>query len=230
MLPGPRESRVGGGWGASSCGHLPAPVTNRGAPQPRRVTSSCPHRCWGQGGAWHSLAGASSPVLGSAHPSHRWTCSCRGFHAPSPPHPHSVVRLCPCAGPSCLPEPHAGQVMASAKPRGSQRTCPAPAKPGCHPYATDLSCTSPSLSVQSPVLPLLSRSPSETNLASPVEPLAAPVPLRSPTGTGTGRVGTFIALGLPAARWLQAPGAWAGVRDGPGGLLLMLLSLQAQPR
>ncbi|NXO40999.1 WNK4 kinase, partial [Locustella ochotensis] len=82
---------------------------------------------------------------------------------------------------------------------------------------SDLSCTSPSLSVQSPVLPLLSRSPSETNLASPVEPLAAPVPLRSPTGTSAGRVGTCSALGLPVARWLQAPGAWAGVRDGPGG-------------
>ncbi|OWK54776.1 Serine/threonine-protein kinase WNK4 [Lonchura striata] len=67
--------------------------------------------------------------------------------------------------------------------RGSQRTCPALAEAGCHPYATDLSCTSPSLSVQSPVLPLLSRSPSETNLASPVEPLAAPVALGSPTGT-----------------------------------------------
>ncbi|RLV76559.1 hypothetical protein DV515_00016854 [Chloebia gouldiae] len=76
-----------------------------------------------------------------------------------------------------------GQVMASAKPRGSQRTCPALAEAGCHPYATDLSCTSPSLSVQSPVLPLLSRSPSETNLASPVEPLAAPVALGSPTGS-----------------------------------------------
>ncbi|XP_053856276.1 serine/threonine-protein kinase WNK4 isoform X2 [Vidua macroura] len=48
---------------------------------------------------------------------------------------------------------------------------------------SDLSCTSPSLSVQSPVLPLLSRSPSETNLASPVEPLAARVPLGTPTGT-----------------------------------------------
>ncbi|KAM7029939.1 serine/threonine-protein kinase WNK4 isoform 3-T3 [Acridotheres tristis] len=48
---------------------------------------------------------------------------------------------------------------------------------------SDLSCTSPSLSVQSPVLPMLSRSPSETNLASPVEPLAAPVPLGSPTGS-----------------------------------------------
>ncbi|XP_058713858.1 serine/threonine-protein kinase WNK4 isoform X1 [Poecile atricapillus] len=50
---------------------------------------------------------------------------------------------------------------------------------------SDLSCTSPSLSVQSPVLPLLSRSPSETNLASPVEPPAAPVPLRSPTGSAS---------------------------------------------
>lgn len=96
--------------------------------------------------------------------------------------------------------------MASAKPRGSQRTCPAPAEPGCHPYATDLSCTSPSLSVQSPVLPLLSRSPSETNLASPVEPLAAPAPLGSPTGTSAGTTGMFIALGLPAARWLEALG------------------------
>ncbi|XP_053821313.1 serine/threonine-protein kinase WNK4 isoform X2 [Vidua chalybeata] len=113
-----------------------------------------------------------------------WTCSCRGSRAPSPPHPHSVVRLCPCAGPSCLPKPHTGQVMASAKPRGSQRTCPALAEAGCHPYAPDLSCTSPSLSVQSPVLPLLSRSPSETNLASPVEPLAARVPLGTPTGSG----------------------------------------------
>ncbi|NXR22258.1 WNK4 kinase, partial [Cinclus mexicanus] len=82
---------------------------------------------------------------------------------------------------------------------------------------SDLSCTSPSLSVQSPVLPLLSRSPSETNLASPVEPLAAPVPLVSPTGTSAGRVGMFIALGLPAAHWLQAPGAWAGVRGNPWG-------------
>ncbi|KAI1230278.1 Serine/threonine-protein kinase WNK4, partial [Lamprotornis superbus] len=132
------------------------------------------------------------------------------------------------SGPSYLPKPHAGQV--TAKPRGSQRTCPALAEPGCHPYATDLSCTSPSLSVQSPVLPMLSRSPSETNLASPVEPLAAPVPLGSPTGTIAGRVGKFIALGLPAARWFQALGAWAGIRDGPGGLHLMLLSLQAQCR
>ncbi|NXJ17736.1 WNK4 kinase, partial [Dicrurus megarhynchus] len=71
---------------------------------------------------------------------------------------------------------------------------------------SDLSCTSPSLSVQSPVLPLPSRSPSETNLASPVEPLAAPAPLGSPTGTSAGRMGMFTALGLPAARWLEALG------------------------
>nr|XP_041577377.1 serine/threonine-protein kinase WNK4 isoform X2 [Taeniopygia guttata] len=59
---------------------------------------------------------------------------------------------------------------------------------------SDLSCTSPSLSVQSPVLPLLSRSPSETNLASPVEPLAAPGALGSPTApvcpTGSEAVGS----------------------------------------
>ncbi|NXH25609.1 WNK4 kinase, partial [Myiagra hebetior] len=71
---------------------------------------------------------------------------------------------------------------------------------------SDLSCTSPSLSVQSPVLPLLSRSPSETNLASPVEPPAAPTPLGSPTGTSAGRMGMFTALVLPAARWLEALG------------------------
>ncbi|NXE69388.1 WNK4 kinase, partial [Calcarius ornatus] len=60
---------------------------------------------------------------------------------------------------------------------------------------SDLSCTSPSLSVQPPVLPLLSRSPSETNLGSPVEPLAAPLPLGSPSGTSAGSVAVFIALG-----------------------------------
>lgn len=107
--------------------------------------------------------------------------------------------------------------MASGKPRGSQRTRPAPAEPGCHSCVPDLSCTSPGLSVQSPVLPMLSRSPSETNLASPVEPPAAPAPLGSPTGTSSGRMGAFIALGLPAPRWFEALGAWAGVRDSPGG-------------
>ncbi|NXH45892.1 WNK4 kinase, partial [Dicaeum eximium] len=102
---------------------------------------------------------------------------------------------------------------ALGSPVRSQRTRPALAEPGCHPCATDLSCTSPSLSVQSPVLPVLSRSPSETNLASPVEPLAAPGPQGSPTGTSAG---TFMALGPPAARCLQALGAWAGAGGGPG--------------
>ncbi|NXI04442.1 WNK4 kinase, partial [Pachycephala philippinensis] len=105
-----------------------------------------------------------------------------------------------------LPKGPEAESAVGSPPRGSQRTCPALAEPGCHPYATDLSCTSPSLSVQSPVLPLLSRSPSETNLPSPVEPPAAPAPLGSPTGTSAGRMGTFTALGLPAARWLEALG------------------------
>ncbi|NXE43993.1 WNK4 kinase, partial [Ptilorrhoa leucosticta] len=105
-----------------------------------------------------------------------------------------------------LPKGPEAESAVGSPPRGSRRTCPALAEPGCHPCATDLSCTSPSLSVQSPVLPLLSRSPSETSLASPVEPLAAPAPLGSPTGTSAGRVGTFMALGLPAARWLEALG------------------------
>ncbi|NXU47746.1 WNK4 kinase, partial [Turnix velox] len=39
---------------------------------------------------------------------------------------------------------------------------------------SDLGCTSPSLSVQSPVLPSLSSSLSDTNLSSPAEPPAAP--------------------------------------------------------
>ncbi|NXL25200.1 WNK4 kinase, partial [Setophaga kirtlandii] len=62
---------------------------------------------------------------------------------------------------------------------------------------SDLSCASPSLSVQPPVLPLLSRSPSETNLGSPEEPPAAPVPLGSPSGTSAGRVGLGAASCSP---------------------------------
>ncbi|NXY08046.1 WNK4 kinase, partial [Pteruthius melanotis] len=105
-----------------------------------------------------------------------------------------------------LPKGPEAQSAVGSPPRGSQRACPALAEPACHPCATDLSCTSPGLSVQSPILPLLSRSPSETSLASPVEPLPAPAPLGSPTGTSAGRMGTIIALGLPAARWLEALG------------------------
>ncbi|NXF24240.1 WNK4 kinase, partial [Rhodinocichla rosea] len=72
---------------------------------------------------------------------------------------------------------------------------------------SDLSCTSPGLSVQSPVLPLRSRSPSETNLASPVEPLAAPVPLGSPSGTSAGRVGLGAASCSPGQGQEWALGA-----------------------
>lgn len=214
----PQGVQGGRGWVHPSCGHLPAPVMSQGAPQPKRVSSSHPHRWWGQGGAQQGLGMA---WLGPLSPCWAQLILLTGGPAAAGALAlHLLLILTQwyvCADPSCLPKPHTGQVMASAKPRGSQRTRPALAEPGCHPCATDLSCTSPSLSVQSPVLPLLSRSPSETNLASPVEPLGAPVPLRSPTGTSAGRAGTFTALGLPAPRWLQAPGAWAGVRGGPGG-------------
>ncbi|NWS62210.1 WNK4 kinase, partial [Chunga burmeisteri] len=59
---------------------------------------------------------------------------------------------------------------------------------------SDLGCSSPSLSVQSPVLPSLSSSPSEHDLASPAELPAAPAGelwptlLGSPAGTSPGRV------------------------------------------
>ncbi|NXL36449.1 WNK4 kinase, partial [Glaucidium brasilianum] len=73
---------------------------------------------------------------------------------------------------------------------------------------SDLGCTSPSLSVQSPVLPSLSSSPSENDLASPAEVPAAPAgelcprPLGSLPGPGVN-----IPPGLP--------GAGGGLR-GPG--------------
>ncbi|KAL9823640.1 serine/threonine-protein kinase WNK4 isoform 2-T2 [Geothlypis trichas] len=72
---------------------------------------------------------------------------------------------------------------------------------------SDLSCASPSLSVQTPVLPLLSRSPSETNLGSPEEPPAAPVPLGSPSGTSAGRVGLGAASCSPGQGQEGALGA-----------------------
>ncbi|NXV90681.1 WNK4 kinase, partial [Calonectris borealis] len=64
---------------------------------------------------------------------------------------------------------------------------------GCHPCAADMGCTSPSLSVQSPVLPSLSSSLSENDFASPAELPAVPAhELRptlpgSPAGTSAGR-------------------------------------------
>ncbi|XP_076212855.1 serine/threonine-protein kinase WNK4 isoform X4 [Aptenodytes patagonicus] len=50
---------------------------------------------------------------------------------------------------------------------------------------SDLGCTSPSLSVQSPVLPSLSSSPSENDLASPAELPAAPAHELQPTLPGS---------------------------------------------
>ncbi|NXF12805.1 WNK4 kinase, partial [Smithornis capensis] len=81
---------------------------------------------------------------------------------------------------------------------------------------SDLGCTSPSLSVQSPVLPPLSRSPSETDLAvaGPTEPPAAPTPLGSPAGTSIGRAGHVLRTG--ATRWLKVLGSLVGGR-GPLG-------------
>ncbi|NWU06898.1 WNK4 kinase, partial [Cephalopterus ornatus] len=76
---------------------------------------------------------------------------------------------------------------------------------------SDLGCTSPRLSEQSPVLPSLSRSPSETDLAGPAE-----APLEAPAGTGTGRAGSVHCPGAAGPRlW----GAWAGVRTEHSGAI-----------
>ncbi|NWH70258.1 WNK4 kinase, partial [Piaya cayana] len=70
---------------------------------------------------------------------------------------------------------------------------------------SDLGCASPSLSVQSPVLPSLSSSQSENDLTSPMEPPAAPAPEQqptlpgSPTGTSLAGPATSIPLGLQDA-------------------------------
>lgn len=130
VLPGPRESR-GRGLGcrvllrslACSCDKSRCSLAQKSlqllSPQVVRPGQD-------PAGAWHSLAGASAPVLGSAHPSRRWTCSCRGSRAPSPPHPHSVVRLCPCVGPSCLPQApcRAGDGLSQAQRVSKDMSCP----------------------------------------------------------------------------------------------------------
>ncbi|KAM6295437.1 serine/threonine-protein kinase WNK4 [Aegotheles albertisi] len=71
---------------------------------------------------------------------------------------------------------------------------------------SDLGCTSPSLSVQSPVLPSLSSSQSEIDLTSPAEPLAAPVPELQPTlpGSPAGSLQTWPPIST-APSWLTAP-------------------------
>ncbi|NWU84863.1 WNK4 kinase, partial [Onychorhynchus coronatus] len=86
----------------------------------------------------------------------------------------------------------------------SHGACPALAEPVCHPCAADLGCTSPRLSEQSPVLPSLSRSPSETELASPAEAPAAPTPLEAPAGTGTGGAGCVHRTGAAGSRLWSA--------------------------
>ncbi|XP_019328468.1 PREDICTED: serine/threonine-protein kinase WNK4 [Aptenodytes forsteri] len=70
---------------------------------------------------------------------------------------------------------------------------------------SDLGCTSPSLSVQSPVLPLLSSSPSENDLASPAELPAAPAHELQPTlpGSPAGSVQTWPLVSI-APSWLTA--------------------------
>ncbi|XP_068275087.1 serine/threonine-protein kinase WNK4 isoform X2 [Nyctibius grandis] len=66
---------------------------------------------------------------------------------------------------------------------------------------SDLGCTSPSLSVRSPVLPVPSSSPSETDLASPPEPPAAPAPTLPGSPAGSAQTWPFVS---PAPSWLTA--------------------------
>ncbi|NXL11463.1 WNK4 kinase, partial [Mesembrinibis cayennensis] len=88
---------------------------------------------------------------------------------------------------------------------------------------SDLGCTSPSLSVQSPVLPSLSSSPLE-NLASPAEPPAAPAceprPMLpgSPAGTSPGRARHVCPSGA-AGRSLCSRCALAGPSPARGSEL-----------
>ncbi|XP_054657766.1 serine/threonine-protein kinase WNK4 isoform X2 [Grus americana] len=84
---------------------------------------------------------------------------------------------------------------------------------------SDLGCTSPSLSVQSPVLPSLSSSLSENDLASPTEPPAAPageLQLTLP-GSPAGSVQTWPPVST-APSWLTASPAFPQTPPStPGG-------------
>ncbi|XP_074973409.1 serine/threonine-protein kinase WNK4 isoform X4 [Phalacrocorax aristotelis] len=88
---------------------------------------------------------------------------------------------------------------------------------------SDLACASPSLLVQSPILPSLSSSQLENDLASPVGPPAAPAHELQPTlpGSSTGSVQTSP-LASTAPSWLtaspafpQTPPSTAGVAAPP---------------
>ncbi|KAM6189930.1 serine/threonine-protein kinase WNK4 isoform 1-T1 [Sarcoramphus papa] len=84
---------------------------------------------------------------------------------------------------------------------------------------SDLGCTSPSLSVQSPVLPLLSSSPSENDLASPAELPAAPARELRPTllGSPAGSMQTWPLVST-APSWLTASPAFPQTPPStPGG-------------
>ncbi|XP_063210534.1 serine/threonine-protein kinase WNK4 isoform X4 [Chroicocephalus ridibundus] len=81
---------------------------------------------------------------------------------------------------------------------------------------SDLGCTSPSLSVQSPVLPSLSSSLSENDLASPAEPPAAPAREPRPTllGSPAGSVQTWPLVST-APPWLTASPAFPAFPQTP---------------
>ncbi|NXX97143.1 WNK4 kinase, partial [Centropus bengalensis] len=84
---------------------------------------------------------------------------------------------------------------------------------------SDLGSASPSLSLQSPLLPSLSSSQSENDLASPTEPLATPAAQQqpmlpgSPAGTSPGRTWLLCPFGWPLA--LHGARSCLG-RDGGG--------------
>lgn len=148
---------------------------------------------WGPAGAWLSLSGVSALVLGSATSPLAGGPAAAGalaFHlllVLAQWYVSAPVRALPAP-----PQPRAGRVMALAEPRGPAEHVLPRLNIGCHPCATDLGCTSPSLSVQSPILPSLSSSPLENDLVSPAELPAAPAHelqptlMGSPTGTSPG--------------------------------------------
>ncbi|KAM6114921.1 LOW QUALITY PROTEIN: serine/threonine-protein kinase WNK4 [Phoenicopterus ruber ruber] len=82
---------------------------------------------------------------------------------------------------------------------------------------SDLGCASPSLLVQSPVLPSWSSSPSENDLASPTEPPAAPAAALMLPGSPAGSVQTWPLVST-APSWLTALPAFPQTAPStPGG-------------
>ncbi|KAM6399214.1 serine/threonine-protein kinase WNK4 [Rhynochetos jubatus] len=81
---------------------------------------------------------------------------------------------------------------------------------------SDPGCTSPSLSVQSPVLPALSRSPSENDLASPTEPPVAPELQPTLPGSPAGSAQPWPLVSM-APSWLTASAFPQTPPSTPGG-------------